>query len=44
MKIWRTSTLIRMGYDDAEYRRPELLWSQKKFRPHADDGGGPVFL
>lgn len=31
MKIWRTEHLIRMGYDDAEYRRKELLWSQRNY-------------
>ncbi len=27
----RTEHLIRMGYDDAEYRRPELQWAQRNF-------------
>ena len=31
MRVWRTEHLIRMGYDDSEYRRRELLWSQKNF-------------
>jgi iron(II)-dependent oxidoreductase len=31
LKQWRHERLIRMGYDDAEYRRPELLWTQKNF-------------
>lgn len=31
MKIWRTEHLIRMGYDDAQYRRKELLWSQSNY-------------
>lgn len=31
MKVWRAEHLIRMGYDDAEYRRPELAWSQRNF-------------
>ena len=31
MKIWRTEHLIRMGYDDAQYRRKELLWSQRNY-------------
>ncbi|MEO5676674.1 MAG: formylglycine-generating enzyme family protein, partial [Usitatibacter sp.] len=31
MKVWRTEHLIRMGYDDAEYRRKELAWSQRNF-------------
>src|ERR1035438_3617120 len=31
MKRWRMEFLKRLGYDDAEYRRPELLWTQKSF-------------
>ncbi len=31
LKQWRHERLIRMGYNDAEYRRPELLWTQKNF-------------
>ncbi|HUB34909.1 MAG TPA: hypothetical protein VMA31_17865, partial [Bryobacteraceae bacterium] len=31
LKQWRHERLIRMGYDDAEYRRQELLWTQKNF-------------
>ncbi|HVE48505.1 MAG TPA: formylglycine-generating enzyme family protein, partial [Casimicrobiaceae bacterium] len=31
MKVWRDEHLIRMGYDDAQYRRKELLWSQRNF-------------
>ena len=31
MKVWRAEHLIRMGYDDAEYRRKELAWSQRNF-------------
>jgi len=31
MKIWRTEHLIRMGYDDAQYRREEFLWSQRNY-------------
>ena len=31
MRVWRTEHLIRMGYDDSEYRRKELLWSQRNF-------------
>src|SRR4051812_5477829 len=26
VKVWRHEHYIRMGYDDAQYRRPELLW------------------
>lgn len=31
MKVWRHEHLIRMGYDDAEYRRPEFRWTQRNF-------------
>jgi formylglycine-generating enzyme required for sulfatase activity len=31
LRQWRHERLIRMGYDDAEYRRPELLWTQRNF-------------
>src|ERR1039458_4160013 len=31
LRQWRRERLIRMGYDDAEYRRPELLWTQRNF-------------
>ena len=31
MKAWRYERLTRMGYDDAEYRRPELQWAQRDF-------------
>jgi iron(II)-dependent oxidoreductase len=31
LKMWRTERLIRMGYDDAEYRRPEFKWAQRNF-------------
>jgi iron(II)-dependent oxidoreductase len=31
LRRWRHERLIRMGYDDAEYRRPELLWTQRNF-------------
>ncbi|HEY0684191.1 MAG TPA: SUMF1/EgtB/PvdO family nonheme iron enzyme [Steroidobacter sp.] len=31
MKVWRHEHLIRMGYDDSEYRRPEFAWTQKNF-------------
>lgn len=31
MKVWRHEHLIRMGYDDAEYRRPELRWTQRNY-------------
>jgi len=29
LRQWRHERLIRMGYDDSEYRRPELLWTQR---------------
>ncbi|WP_430387550.1 formylglycine-generating enzyme family protein [Dyella sp. 20L07] len=28
---WRREHLTRIGYDDANYRRPELQWSQRNF-------------
>jgi formylglycine-generating enzyme required for sulfatase activity len=31
LREWRHEHLIRMGYNDAQYRRPELLWSQRNF-------------
>ena len=31
MKRWRMEYLKRLGYDDAEYKRPELLWAQSSF-------------
>jgi formylglycine-generating enzyme required for sulfatase activity len=31
MKQWRTEYLKKIGYDDAEYRRPELRWAQSSF-------------
>jgi formylglycine-generating enzyme required for sulfatase activity len=31
LRIWRQEHLIRMGYDDAEYRRPALLWTERNF-------------
>lgn len=31
LKQWRREKLIRMGYDGAEYARPELQWSQRNF-------------
>ena len=31
LKRWRHEKLIRMGYDGAEYARPELQWSQRNF-------------
>ncbi|MGO1071066.1 formylglycine-generating enzyme family protein [Lysobacter sp. CA199] len=31
LKDWRREHLIRIGYDDAHYRRPELQWAQRNF-------------
>ncbi len=31
LRHWRDERLQRIGYDDAEYRRPELQWVQKSF-------------
>jgi len=31
LRIWRAERLTRMGYDDAEYRRPEFKWAQRNF-------------
>jgi iron(II)-dependent oxidoreductase len=31
LRQWRHERLIRMGYDGAEYGRPELLWTQRNF-------------
>jgi formylglycine-generating enzyme required for sulfatase activity len=31
LRDWRREHLIRIGYDDAHYRRPELQWSQRNF-------------
>ncbi|MCV2358665.1 formylglycine-generating enzyme family protein [Paucibacter sp. TC2R-5] len=31
MRAWRTQQLKAMAYDDAQYRRPELLWTQRNF-------------
>lgn len=30
-KVWRQEHLIRMGYDDTQYKREELLWSQSNY-------------
>jgi iron(II)-dependent oxidoreductase len=30
-RVWRREHMSRIGYDDAEYRRPELAWSQRNF-------------
>lgn len=31
IKAWRHEQLTRMGYNDAQYRRPELQWAQRNF-------------
>jgi gamma-glutamyl hercynylcysteine S-oxide synthase len=31
LREWRQEHLIRLGYDDAIYRRPELQWAQRNF-------------
>ena len=31
LKEWRHEHLLRIGYDDANYRRPELQWAQRNF-------------
>ena len=31
LKVWRREQLTRMGYDDAQYRRPEFGWTQRNF-------------
>lgn len=31
MQNWRNSQRASMGYDDAQYRRPELRWTQRDF-------------
>ena len=31
LKTWRAERLTRMGYSEAEYRRPEFQWAQRDF-------------
>lgn len=31
LQDWKREHLIRIGYDDANYRRPELQWAQRNF-------------
>jgi gamma-glutamyl hercynylcysteine S-oxide synthase len=31
LKQWRREKLIRIGYEDSQYKRPEFLWTQKNF-------------
>jgi iron(II)-dependent oxidoreductase len=31
IQAWRTERLVRIGYDDAQYRRPEFQWAQRNF-------------
>lgn len=34
LRHWRTERLIRAGYDDREYVRPELAWTQRAIVEH----------
>jgi formylglycine-generating enzyme required for sulfatase activity len=31
IRAWRSERLVRVGYNDAEYRRPEFQWAQRNF-------------
>jgi len=31
IRRWRTEELLRIGYTDEQYRRPEFLWTQRNF-------------
>ncbi len=31
LRDWRREHLVRIGWDDANYRRPDLLWAQRNF-------------
>lgn len=31
LRDWRREHLVRIGFDDANYRRPELQWAQRNF-------------
>lgn len=31
IRRWRREQLLRIGYNDAQYRRPEFLWTQRNF-------------
>jgi hypothetical protein len=31
LKQWRRERLIRSGFEDSQYKRPEFLWTQKNF-------------
>jgi hypothetical protein len=31
IQAWRAERLVRIGYNDAEYRRPEFSWTQRNF-------------
>jgi formylglycine-generating enzyme required for sulfatase activity len=31
LQQWRRERLIRIGFEDSQYRRPEFLWTQKNF-------------
>ncbi len=31
IRAWRREKLIRIGFEDSQYRRPEFLWTQRNF-------------
>jgi gamma-glutamyl hercynylcysteine S-oxide synthase len=31
IRAWRAERLVRIGYNDSEYRRPEFQWAQRNF-------------
>src|SRR5690242_10270733 len=31
IRAWRAERLVRIGYHDSEYRRPEFQWAQRNF-------------
>jgi gamma-glutamyl hercynylcysteine S-oxide synthase len=31
IRAWRAERLVRIGYNDSEYRRPEFQWTQRNF-------------
>ena len=33
IQAWRAEYLVRIGYNDAEYRRPELQWARATLLP-----------
>ena len=38
MKTWRGELRKRINYQDAQYRRPELLWAQLRLRAATSNG------